>query len=76
MALSFDKHAMLKVTAHHLSTSSHIVESKKGLTKMKKKLSQLDNIEMITISKDPAYIVDNMVKRILENFALTLMYNF
>lgn len=34
-----------------------------------------DNIEMATISKGPAKIVDNRMKRILENLTLTLTYN-
>lgn len=32
---------------------------------------KLYNIEMVTILKSPAYIVENMMKRISENFALT-----
>lgn len=36
---------------------------------------QLDNIEMVTISKGLAEIVDNGMKRISENFVLTLTHN-
>lgn len=35
---------------------------------------KLDNVEMVTISKDPAWIIDNKMKRISDNFALTLTY--
>lgn len=37
---------------------------------------KLDNIEIVTISKGPAKIMENKMKRISENFALTLTNNF
>lgn len=43
---------------------------------MKEEQIEQDNIEMMTISKGPAYIVDKRMKRITENIALTLIYNF